>query len=113
MGSTNTPVDKLKSREGYADWCFAMRAHLKLEGLWEFVEDGNDAEDYSSAKAAKAEGRIVLCVEKAVYPYIKHLSSAKEMWDELAKVFRDNGLCRRVCLLRKFTNISLSQCQSI
>lgn len=112
MSSQNIPVEKLKGRDGYENWCFAMRAYLEHEGLWEYVELGTDAESYTAAKEAKAKAKIILACDTAVYPHIRNLTSAKGMWDELARVFVDDGLCRRVILLRRFTNISLEECAS-
>lgn len=112
MSSSTIPVEKLKGRDGYENWCFAMQAYLEHEGLWEYVQEGNDAEEYSAAKAARAKAKLILACDQSVYAYIRGQETAKGIWDALAKVFLDNGLCRRVVLLRKFTNLSLQQCKS-
>lgn len=56
---------------------------------------------------------ICLHVEPHVYPYVRNTNKAKDTWDELAKVFEDKGLNRRISLIDALLDEKLSKHKNI
>lgn len=102
-------VEKLKGRENYANWKFAVQAWLQLDDLWEVVT----GESKNEAKDRKALAKIVLSLESINFCHVQSAKSAKEAWLALQNAFEDSGLTRRVGLLRKLITTRLENCKSI
>lgn len=126
MASSSTfqipAIEKLKARENYSDWAFAVEAYLKHEGLWAVVQ-GKDEGDRTdpdanrlaelAAKDEKARSKIILLVHPVNYNHIRTCTSAKVTWTHLKKTFEDSGLYRRVSLIRQLTSTKLDECRDI
>ncbi|XP_055848373.1 uncharacterized protein LOC129913633 [Episyrphus balteatus] len=110
MANSGLPgIEKLKGRDNYDSWKFSVQAYLELEDLWSCVKaDGEDAK-----RIAKARAKIILLVDPVNYVHIQASKTAKEAWDNLEKAFQDNGLTRRVGLLKKLITTRLENCSSV
>ncbi|RLU25147.1 hypothetical protein DMN91_003239 [Ooceraea biroi] len=73
-------VEKLKGRENYPSWKFAMQAWLEHDDLWECVTSPNES---NSGKVTKAKSRIILSVDPVNYAHIQDCTTAKEVWERL------------------------------
>lgn len=113
--STLSSIEKLKGRENYETWKFAVRAFLEMESLWGYVD--NTATETNEEKKKKgdtmAKAKLILLVEPINYAHIQNATSAKEVWDSLKNAFDDSGLLRRVGLLRTLITTSLESSSSI
>ncbi|KAL0811975.1 hypothetical protein ABMA28_009373 [Loxostege sticticalis] len=105
-------IEKLKGREDYASWKFAVQAYLEHEELWDCVApiEGGSVD---SKKDVKARSKLILLVDPMNDIHIQEAKSAKEVWNNLGKAFDDSGLTRRVGLLRELITTSLENCTSI
>jgi len=54
--STLATIDKLKGRENYDSWKFAVQCYLELEGLWTCISTDN----IDSTKDTPARSRIAI-----------------------------------------------------
>lgn len=105
-------IEKLKGRENYTTWAFAMKMTLIREGSWYTVSpaQGQAIDDEVSLRALAT---ICLSLETTNYSLVQDAKDAKEAWDKLRNAFQDNGLTRRIGLLRKLTSIRLDECGSV
>ncbi|KAL0860331.1 hypothetical protein ABMA27_009736 [Loxostege sticticalis] len=112
MSSNNTMalIEKLTGRENYPTWKFAVQTYLEHEELWSCVSSKVVTD---SKLDTKAKSKIILLVNPINYVHIQEATTAKEVWDNLAKAFDDKGLTRRVGLLRELITTTLENCQSI
>ena len=95
-------VEKLRGRENYNTWQFALELLRIRRTIWRCVLDTEtDAE-----KNARARAKIVLCIEPINYVRIQNATSAKKMWEKLKTTFEDSGLTRKVGLLKKMVTIN-------
>lgn len=107
-------IEKLLGRQNYATWKIAARAWLELDDLWSAAVDyavdaeGNPATPVNADKDRKARSKLVLSMDSVCYVHIQDAKSAREVWNKLAEAFEDNGLTRRIGLLRKLINTSLA-----
>lgn len=114
-GGINPGIPKLKGREDYSTWKFTVQAYLDVDGLWDVV-CGQEVETNAAKLAAldrKAKSRLILLVDPVNYSHIEDVATAKGIWDKLKSVFDDNGLTRRVGLLRTLITTRLDQCDSM
>jgi len=102
-------IEKLRGRENYNTWQFALESYLELDGLWKCVL-GTEPD---IEKNARARAKIVLCIEPINYVHIQNATTAKEMWDKLKTAFEDTGLTRKVGLLKKMVTAKLENCDSV
>lgn len=68
-------IERLKGRDNYDDWKFAVQAYFEHEGLWKCVLGTETDTD-------KAKSRIILLIEPSNYAHVKSAKSAKEAWDK-------------------------------
>lgn len=115
-GNSNIPsIEKLKGRENYNTWRFAVKTFLEHEDLWSCVT-GTDTTTEAAKKVRRdivAKSKIVLLVDSAIYVHIQNANSAKEVWDKLESTFHDSGLTRKVSLIRSLITTNLANCESI
>lgn len=102
-------IEKLKGRENFATWKFAMEHYLRLEGLWETI----DGTDVKPEQISKAKSRIILMIDPMNFVHVQDAVTAKDVWDKLCGTFEDTGLTRRVSLLRILTTTNLHSCGSV
>lgn len=100
-------IAKLRGRENYEDWAFAVENYLILEGMQQCIKTGGDPND------CKAKAKIVLTIDPSLYVHIKSESTAMGLWQKLKKLFDDNGYTRRIGLLRNLISIRRENCESM
>ncbi|XP_015124956.1 uncharacterized protein LOC107046765, partial [Diachasma alloeum] len=106
------PIERLKGRENYASWKFAMKAYLEMEDLWGCVEE-IPANVADPRKMTRARTKIALSLEPVNYGHVEDSRTPKKSWDKLRATFDDAGLSRRVNLLKQLTSISLENSASV
>lgn len=114
--NSNLPlIEKLKGRENYNTWQFAMKNYLELEDLWSCVEGKDETQDITqkSKRDKIAKSKIILMLDTINYIHVQNASSAKEVWDKLQAAFDDSGLLRKVNLIKTLIITRLENCESI
>lgn len=108
-------IEKLKGRENYATWKIIVRAYLESESLWGAVDGTTTETDAAKKLSAEkvAKSRLILLVEPVNISHIQSATSAKDVWERLEKAFDDNGLSRRVGLLRSLISTKLDESNSM
>ncbi|KAG5870789.1 hypothetical protein JTB14_009947 [Gonioctena quinquepunctata] len=100
-------VPKLKGRENYGDWVFAVENFLVLEGLSKCVSEVGQDED------AKAKAKIISTIDPSLYIHVKEAETTKELWEKLKSLFDDSGYTRKIALLRMLISTRLDNCDSM
>lgn len=98
-GSISLPaIEKLRGRENYTTWSFAMKMSLIREGTWSAVKprEGQAVDEDMSLRALSA---ICLSLETYNYSHVVDAGTAAKAWENLENVFQDNGSTRRIGLL--------------
>lgn len=106
-GNVITSINKLKGRENYEEWAFAVENYLILEGMEKCIKQDGEAMD------AKARAKIILTIEPGLFVHIKNESTALSLWTKLQKMFDDTGFTRRIGLLRNLISIRRENCESM
>lgn len=117
-------IQKLRGSENYHTWQFAMKNLLAYNGLSKCIQtvsltaEGNDDETIACAetdatKKEKAKAMIVLAVEQSIYVHIDKCESALTVWYTLQKLYEDNGLSRKIGLLRSLIQCRLEDCDNM
>lgn len=104
-------IEKFIGQENYSEWKFSMEAFLKLDDLWEAIDENTKVVD--PKKDQKALSKIILAVEKVNYSHIKNSKTAREAWCAIQSAFEDSGLTRKVGLLRKLVTTKLDNCKTV
>lgn len=108
-------IPKLKGREDYSTWKFAVQACLDVDGLWDVVE-GTESETNKEKLARldrRAKSKLILMVDAVNYAHIQNEKTAADVWKKLQGAFEDSGLTRRVGLLRTLITTQLDQCKNM
>lgn len=105
-------MEKLKGRQNYASWSFAMKMILIREGTWRAVKPAED-QNVDPEMCERAFATICLALEKQNYSLVKTAKTAREAWEKLQQAFQDNGLIRRFGLLDKLTSVKLEECETV
>jgi len=111
MSSQIPPIDKLKGRENYDSWRFAVEAYLTDQDLWDCVS--GVCKTNPCKKDVKARSKIILLVDQVNYVHLQSTKTAKDAWDRLQAAFLDSGLTRKVGLLRILITTRLENCDSV
>lgn len=108
-------IQKLKGRENYESWKFAVRAFLEIENLWGYIDGTSEETDDKKNKQNDivAKAKLILLVEPINYAHIQDAKTAKEVWDKLKNAFDDSGLLRRVGLLKTLITTTLEGSSTI
>jgi hypothetical protein len=108
-------IEKLTGRDNYPDWKIAMKAFLDLDDLWSTTieYDPEILKTVDADKDRKCRSKLTLCIDKSCYVHISGVKTALDLWNRLAEAYEDNGLARRVGLLRKLVTSQLSSCGSM
>ncbi|CAH0714360.1 unnamed protein product, partial [Brenthis ino] len=101
--------EKLEGSSNFHTWKFSIKNILILEGLWDVIEGSDD----DVVRQQRALARICLSVKKELYQYVRNATSAAAAWKNLAEVFEDRGLYRRVLLLRKLHRVEFTAYSSM
>lgn len=105
----NDRIEKLKGRENYDDWKFAAKSHMVIKGHWSCIT-GTEADPEKNLLAISALG---LLIEPQNYSYVRTCETAKAAWEALEAAFEDNGVLRRMDLLKFLMRLELSDCNSM
>lgn len=105
-------LEKLNGRDNFATWKFTARTYLEHEGLWNCVEP-KEGQVVEPAKDILAKSKLILLVNSQNYVHIQDCKTATEVWTNLHKAFDDNGLTRKVGLLKELINTSLESSSGI
>uniref|UniRef100_A0A1E1WGD5 Uncharacterized protein n=1 Tax=Pectinophora gossypiella TaxID=13191 RepID=A0A1E1WGD5_PECGO len=97
-------VPKLKGRENFDDWAFAVENLLILEGADSFLKQEGTGD--AAAADVKARAKMILTIDSSLYVHIKDTTTAKELWTKLRSLFDDSGFSRKITLLRHLISIS-------
>lgn len=107
-------VPKLKGRENYDDWAFAVQNLLVLEDADKFLKQEAPATEAAQAIAdARARAKLILTIDASLYVHIKDTQSTKQLWTKLKTLFDDAGFSRRITLLRHLISIRLEKCENM
>ncbi|XP_062529210.1 uncharacterized protein LOC105841774 isoform X4 [Bombyx mori] len=106
MGPNMFNLEKLVGRENFATWKFSMKAYLEHEDLWCCVEC-HDGKPVDAVKDIKAKSKLILLLDPQNYVHVQDCKTVKQVWENLQKAFDDNGLTRRVGLLKDLINTTL------
>ncbi|KAJ8959589.1 hypothetical protein NQ318_021767 [Aromia moschata] len=93
-----------------------IKAYLEDLELWECVEPTTTEGVIAAVdpkKDKKCRAKIILLIDSVNYAHIQSTTISKEAWDKLAEAFSDNGLTRRVGLLRILITTRLESCRSV
>lgn len=105
-------VPKLKGRENFDDWAFAVENLLVLEGADIYLkQEGTEA--VSTSADAKARAKLILTIDSSLFVHIKETKTTKELWTKLRSLFDDSGFSRRITLLRHLISIRLENCENM
>lgn len=106
-----TNIPKLKGRENFDDWAFAVENLLVLEGADKFIKvEGTEAEAVTDIKA---RAKIILTIDSSLFVHIKETKTTKELWTKLRALFDDSGFSRRITLLRHLISIRLENSENM
>ncbi|XP_014218647.1 uncharacterized protein LOC106646934 [Copidosoma floridanum] len=89
-------IEKLKGWANYSTWAVAMKAYLQSDLLWDTVQvpEGRQLST-DPDKNMKAADQIMLSIEPILNTHVNQLSSAKDIWDALKKLFGSEGIQSR------------------
>lgn len=76
-------IPKLKGRENYGDWAFAIENFLVLEELSKCISEIIEAEE------AKAKAKLILTIDKDA-------ATTVQLWNKLKSLFDNNGFTRKI-----------------
>lgn len=102
-------IEKLTGRDNYANWKFAVKAYLEHEDLWTCIS----GQTVDTAKDVKAKSKLILLVDAINYVHIQDATTSKEVWSNLERAFDDNGLSRKVALLKDLITTTLESSRSV
>lgn len=105
-------LEKLIGRENFATWKFSMKTYLEHEDLWCCIERPDD-KPVDASKDVKAKSKLILLLDPQNYVHVQECKTAKEVWESLQRAFDDNGLTRRVGLLKDLINTTLESSNSV
>ena len=106
-------VPKLKGRENYAEWCFAVENFLVLDGMLKCIKPEPGQPEVGATDDAKTKAKLILMIDPSIYVHIKNVASSKQLWDKLKTLFDDSGFTRRIGLLRNLISIRLENCSTM
>ncbi|CAH2104034.1 unnamed protein product [Euphydryas editha] len=101
-------VPKLRGRENYDDWAFAVENYMILEGV-----GLNDAITLTDMEDKKARAKIIMTIDPSLYTHIKNEKTVRDLWGKLKSLFDDSGFTRKISLLRSLISIRLETSDSM
>ena len=121
-------LEKL-TKDNYASWKYKVMLYLKAEELWQLVVDEKvddkdvknegkmgkseitDGIDPKSLNKKNAQAMVVISntLSSSLIPHVKNCSTAKEMWDALAKLFSNVSSARKMQLKEQLHNIKMER----
>lgn len=113
MANNVFSLEKLSGRENFATWKFSVKTYLEHENLWECIQPTEQGKAVDKAKDTKAKSKLILLISPQHYVHVQDCKTAIEVWTNLHKAFDDNGLTRKVGLLKELINTSLESSNGI
>lgn len=107
-GNYAVNVPKLKGRENYDDWAFAVENFMILEGV-----DVTSATELSDTENKKARAKIIMTIDPSLFVHIKTEATVQDLWTKLKSLFDDSGFTRKITLLRNLISIRLESCDGM
>lgn len=101
-------IPKLKGRENFATWKFAIENYMEFSELSGCL-DGTESDP---KKVSKAKTQLIMAIDPVNYIHVQKVKTAKEAWDNLKSAFEDKGLARRIGLIRNMVTTKLDECSS-
>lgn len=112
MNSLSFPFEKLRGRENFDVWWRHAKSCLIIKNCWKVVNLGVTSQpDIEVNERALAE--ITLMIEPSNFAHIATATTAKEAWDALVRAYQDNGLTRKVELLKQLVQLKLGDFESM
>jgi hypothetical protein len=109
-GNNSFAVEKLLGKENYHNWKISVKAALMYEGLWTNVVDIKQENVVVDAdKDVKAYSKLILLMHPRCFAHVQNENTARGVWRKLQEAYEDNGLYRKVSLLRKLIKTSLKE----
>lgn len=107
-------IPKLKGRENYDEWSFAVENLLVLDNLVNYIkpEPGAKFEEKPSDDN-KTKAKLVLTIDPGLYVHIKETKTSLELWTKLRTMFDDSGFSRKITLLRHLISLRQENCESM
>ncbi|CAH2083992.1 unnamed protein product [Euphydryas editha] len=81
-------VPKLRRRENFGKWAFAVENFLILEGVDINKEDAKNGGNTASVDEQKAIAKLVMTIDPSLYVHIKSEKTVQSMWKKLKSLFR-------------------------
>lgn len=107
-----TDIEKLSGSKNYHTWSFAMRNVLALKGFEKCIVSGTGTET-DAGKLRSSKAILSLGVQTSIYGHIQNCNSALEIWKTLKGLYEDNGLSRKIGLLRNLISTRLENSSSM
>lgn len=83
-------VEKLRGRENYSTWAFAMQNYFDLEEL----SGALDGTETDKKRLINAKAKLIMSLDPINYVHIKDAATAKDVWIKLKATFDDTGVSR-------------------
>lgn len=107
-------IPKLKGRENYDEWSYAVENLLVLDNLVNYIKSEPVAGfEVKSSDDAKAKAKMVLTIDPGLYVHIKETKTSLELWVRLRTMFDDSGFSRKITLLRHLISLRQENCDSM
>lgn len=107
-------IPRLKGRENYDEWSFAVENLLVLDNLVNYIKSQPEAGfEAKPSDDAKAKAKLVLTIDPGLYVHIKETRTSLELWVRLKTMFDDSGFSRKITLLRHLISLRQENCDSM
>lgn len=108
-----THIERLSGSDNYSTWSIAIRSLLEYHDLDDCIapsrSDASTAKETDPEKLKKCKARIMLSLDK----HVQNCTSALQIWLKLREMYEDQGLSRRISLLRKLITSNLANSNSM
>lgn len=117
--ASNSSVEKYGivqySGKDYDNWKFRMEIILDQQEVKECIEreHTNPVEEIFMKKDRKCKSLIIQCIANSHLQYVKHKSSAYQMWKALGAVFQRKGVATQLYVCKKLLSMKLQEGTSL
>lgn len=102
-------VEKLKGRDNYANWSFAIGNYFEMCGL----QDCISGVETNEQKLSLAKTILVFSIDPVNHVHVRDADTVKKAWDNLRSIYEDNGITRKIGLIRALVTTQLENCSSV
>ena len=107
------PVTRL-NENNYQTWSVKAEMFPRKEELWQIVNNPPAAlDEEEQRKNEKALSTIILCLEDSQLTHVSGLTSIKEFWDTLKRIYVHDSAGSKVSLTRKLYKAKLEENESM